>query len=135
VKEEKEELEHPSLVDGLSTILLGIGPTLSPGLKPKWISDIFQIEEKINPMIRRILDQYPRIIFTDEVHVTKTDLVQCKIWMKNQRLIRSRPRPLSPEKKEYLKKEIEELLSTGVIVLSKSPYVSAPMLVRKKDGS
>ena len=55
-EEDKEELEHPPLVDGLSTILLGIGPTLSSDLKPKWISDIFQIEEDIDPMIRRILD-------------------------------------------------------------------------------
>src|ERR1043165_9924405 len=37
-------------------------------------------------------------------------------------------------KKEYLKKEIDELLKVGVIVLSKSPYASAPVLVKKKDG-
>src|ERR1044072_7409 len=54
--------------------------------------------------------------------------------MKNQRPRRSRPRPLSPEKKEFLKKEIEELLAAGVRVPSKSPYASAPVLVRKKDG-
>jgi len=128
-------LEHSPLVNGIFTLLLETGPSQSLGLEPKWIGDIFQIEEEVDPIIKRILDQYPKIIFIDETKATKTNLIQCKIWMKNQRPIRSRPRPLSPEKKEYLKKEIEELLSAGVIVPSKSPYISAPVLVRKKDGS
>ena len=131
---ELEDMEPPPLVDGLSTLLLGMGRTLTLGQEPEWSNNIFQIEEEIDPVVRRILDQYPKIIFIDEVHATKTDLVQCKIWMKNQRPIRSRPRPLSPEKKEYLKKEIEELLSAGVIVPSKSPYASTSVLVRKKNG-
>src|ERR1044071_1632285 len=62
-------------------------------------------------------------------------MVQCKIWMKHQRLIRACVRPLALAKKEYLKKEIDELLKAGVIVLSKSPYASASVLVKKKDSS
>ena len=42
VKEkDKEKLEPPPLVDGLSTLLLGMGSTQAPGLEPKWYEDIF----------------------------------------------------------------------------------------------
>ena len=75
-------MEYPPIVDRLSTLLLEMGSTLALGLEPKWI-DICQIEEEIDPVVRRILDQYPKIIFIDEVYAIKMDKVQCKIWMKN----------------------------------------------------
>ena len=78
----QEGMDHPPMVDGLSAILLGMGSTLAPGLEPKWIN-IFEIEEEVDPVVRRILDQYPKIIFIDEVYAIKMDKVQCKIWMKN----------------------------------------------------
>jgi len=83
-------------------------------------------------MVERILVQYPRIVFTDEAHVTKTDHIQYKIWMKNQCPIRTCPRLLSFEKKEYFRNEIEELLSARVIVSSKSPTPLLSFLLEKR---
>src|ERR1044071_7020720 len=93
--------------------------------------------EKSNEKQRldRYLEENPKLIFTDERHATKTDLVHCKLWMKNDQPFRTRVRSLNPEKREALQKEIDELLEAGVIRLSKSVYASAPVLVRKKDGT
>src|SRR5688572_30739380 len=55
--------------------------------------------------------------------------------MKNDVSIRSGVRALGFHKREWLRKEIEELQKAGVIVPSRSPYASAPVIVQKKDGS
>ena len=83
----------------------------------------------------RYLMENPKLVFTDEKHATKTDLVHCKLWIKNNQPFRTRVRPLNPEKRKALQKEIDELLEAGVIRPSKSVYASAPVLVRKKDGT
>src|ERR1044071_4125428 len=93
--------------------------------------------EKSNEKQRldRYLEENPKLIFTDERHATKTDLIYCKLWMKNSQPYRTRVRPLNPEKRKALQKEIEELLEAGVIRPSKSVYASAPVLMKKKDGT
>ena len=52
-------------------------------------------EEPLKEKLRKeLLAKFPRIIFTDEKHATITNLVQCKIYMKNDKPIRSGIRPL-----------------------------------------
>ena len=55
--------------------------------------------------------------------------------MKHDRPIRVKLRPLHQQKREWLRKEIDELLEAGVIRPSRSPYAAAPVIVAKKDGS
>src|ERR1043165_5253706 len=55
--------------------------------------------------------------------------------MKNETPIRTRVRPFNPEKRTALQKEVDDLVSAGVIRPSKSIYASAPVLVKKKDGT
>jgi len=55
--------------------------------------------------------------------------------MKHDRPIRTKLRPLERTKREWLRKEIEELLEAGVIRPSRSPYSAAPVIVAKKDGT
>ena len=81
-----------------------------------------------------MLKKFPKIVFTDEKSATKTDRVQCKIYMRHNRPIRMSTRPLGFHKREWLKKEIDELLKAGVIRPSRSPYTAAPVIVNKKDG-
>src|ERR1044072_8834597 len=93
-------------------------------------------EEPLKERLRKeLLAKFPRIIFTDEKHATITDRVQCKIYMKNDRPIRSGIRPLGFYKREWLRKEVDKLLKAGVIRPSRSPYAAAPVIVKKKDGS
>ena len=88
------------------------------------------IEEPIKEKLREeLLAKFPRIVFTDEKHATITDRVQCKIYMKNDIPIRSRVQPFGFHKREWLRKEIDELLKAGVIRPLRSPYAAAPVIV------
>ena len=86
-------------------------------------------------LVSQLLEEYKDIIFIDEKLATRTDLVQCKLWMKHDRPIRVKLRPLEQSKREWLRNEIEELLAAGVIRPSRSPYAAAPVIVAKKDGT
>jgi len=58
-------------------------------------------EEPLKEKLRKeLLAKFPQIIFTDEKHATITNLVQCKIYMKNDKPIRSGIRPLGFHKRE-----------------------------------
>src|SRR5688572_27555367 len=81
-----------------------------------------------------LLSKFPKIVFTDEKNATITDRVQCKLYMKSERPIRSGIRALGFHKREWLREHIEELLKAGVIQPSRSPYAAAPVIVAKKDG-
>jgi len=101
------------------------------------VSDILSETEfrQGKEQVEAYLEKHPEVVFTDEKNATRTDLVQCKLWMKNAKPIRIRVRPLNPEKRVALQKEIDDLLTAGVIRPSKSVYASAPVLVKKKDGT
>ena len=50
------------------------------------------IEEKeAEKLTKKLLEKYKDIIFIDEKSATKTNLVQCEIWMKNQKPQRYEP--------------------------------------------
>ena len=85
--------------------------------------------------IEKYLEEHLEVIFTDEKNATRIDLIQCKLWMKSEKPIRTRVRPLNPEKRMALQREVDDLLAAEVIRPSKSIYASAPVLVKKKDGS
>jgi len=55
--------------------------------------------------------------------------------MKHKTPFRSGVRVLEYYKREWLRKEIDELLRAGVIQLSRSPYAATPVIVSKKDDT
>ena len=75
------------------------------------------------------------MVFTNEKSATKTNLVQCKLWIKISKLIRTWVWPLNPEKRKALQKEIDKLQAVGIVRPLKSIYALAPVLVKKKDGT
>ena len=98
-------------------------------------SELDPEEVRKRELVSQLLKKYRQIIFIDEKSATKTDLIQCKLWMKHDIPIRTKLRPLGHNAREWLRNEIEELLKAGVIRPSRSPYASAPVIVEKKDGS
>jgi hypothetical protein len=49
--------------------------------------------------------------------------------------VNSRPYQYSPLHKDEIKKQVKELLASGMIVPSNSPFASPVLLVQKKDGT
>src|ERR1044071_3424914 len=82
-----------------------------------------------------LLAKFPNIIFKDEKSATITPLVRCKLYPKCNRPIREGVRNLGFHKRQWLTKEIDELLKAGIIKLSRSPHAAAPVIVAKKDNT
>ena len=91
--------------------------------------------EQSSEMVKSLLEQFPGIEFIDEKSATKTNLVECKLYMKNNRPIRMPTRPLGFHKRKWIKNELRELLKAKVIRPFRSPYAAVPVIVEKKDGS
>ena len=62
-------------------------------------------------------------------------MIEHKIELTNNNPVRSRPYPLPYAMRENLKREIQDMLSLGIIRESNSPFASPIVIVRKKDGS
>src|ERR1043165_3449512 len=82
-----------------------------------------------------LLAKFPNIIFKDEKTATITPLVRCKLYPKHNRSIREGVRNLGFHKRQWLTKEIDELLKAEIIKPSRSPHAAAPVIVNKKDGT
>ena len=65
----------------------------------------------------------------------KTDLVTHRIELDDSTPFKQKSRPIPPGAYTELKDHLADLLSSGVIRESKSPFASNLVLVRKKDGS
>ena len=65
----------------------------------------------------------------------KTDMIEHKIELTDNTPVRSRPFPLPYAMRENLKREIEDMLSLGIIRESNSPFASPIVIVKKKDKS
>ena len=65
----------------------------------------------------------------------KTNVIEHKIELTNNNPVRSRPYPLPYALRENLKREIQDMLSLGIIRESNSSFVSPIVIVKKKDGS
>ncbi|XP_024877102.1 uncharacterized protein LOC112457984, partial [Temnothorax curvispinosus] len=61
--------------------------------------------------------------------------VEMKIVLKDQEPVRAKPRRLSVQERQILQKQVDEWLRDGIIKPSRSPYSSAVVLVKKKDGT
>src|ERR1043165_6735541 len=96
-------------------------------------------EETVDPFIeeekQKLLALFPDIVFQNEKTATITPLVRCKLYPKHDHPIRDGTRALGFHKREWLRKEIDELLKAGIIRPSRSPHAATLVIVRKKDGT
>ena len=65
----------------------------------------------------------------------KTNIIKHKIELTENNPIRPRPYPLPYAMRENLKKEIEDMLSLGIIRESNSSFALPIVIAKKKDGS
>ena len=64
-----------------------------------------------------------------------TSIVKHKIQLDNYKPFKERYHRIPPNLLEEVKKHLKEMIEVGAICKSNSPWASAVVLVRKKDGS
>ena len=68
-------------------------------------------------------------------HPGETDVIQHQIKLTDDKPIRCKSYPLPYAMRDELRNEVDIMLKMGVVRPSTSPYVSAIVMVKKKDGS
>jgi hypothetical protein len=90
-----------------------------------------KLTENMKKEARKIFDSAPDN-FTDIPLTTK--LGKCSIRVNERKPVFVRPRPIPHAMVGAVEKEIDEMISLGVIEPANSPYNSPIVLVKKKDG-
>src|SRR6266700_4164421 len=100
-------------------------------------SDNFLKELQIvnpNPEIHELLQNFQHLFADNISQIKRATNVEHTIDTGTNNPIRQIPYKSSPAEKEIIKKQINEMLSNGIIKESQSPWASPVVLVKKKDG-
>ena len=65
----------------------------------------------------------------------KASVIEHKIDLTDNRPIRCKPYPLPYARRGEIREEIKNMMDTGIVMESSSPYASLLVVVKKKDGS
>ena len=79
--------------------------------------------------------EYECIFSLDSLELGKTSMVKHHIELTDYTPFKERYRNIPPHQFEEVKKHLKQMLEVGAIRKSKSPFASAVVLVRKKDGT
>ena len=85
-------------------------------------------------MMDATIERYLHIFAVEDLELGRTNLVKYEIKLKNYVPFKERYRRIPPHQYEEVRKHLDEMLRMGAIRRSNSPWVSAVVLVRKKDG-
>ena len=84
--------------------------------------------------ITRQLNNMSNVFAQHDSDFGRTDKVRHHIKLSDETPFKLRPRPIHPQDLEAVRKHIRELLDSGVIRESESPFLSPIVVVRKKNG-
>ena len=82
-----------------------------------------------------VFRKYHYLFALHDLELCHTDLVKHKIKLDNDTPFKERYRCIPPHQYKEVCKHLQEMLKIGAIRKSCSPWASAVVLVRKKDGS
>ena len=85
--------------------------------------------------ISKLLNGMPEVFSQHDMDFGHTNKVKHHINLSDNTPFKHRPRPIHPHDVDAVKKHLQELLDSGVIRESESPFASPIVVVRKKDGS
>ena len=86
-------------------------------------------------MVRELIIKHHEIFAVEDNELGQTDLVKHKIRLDNYVPFKERYHRIPPHQYKEVNKHLGEMLEIGAIRRSESPWASAVVLVRKKDGS
>ena len=90
--------------------------------------------QKDQDFANRTFEEYVDIFSTGDLDLGKTKLTEHKIKLTDDKPFRERYRTIPPHMYEEVRSHLQEMLELGAITPSCSPWASAVVLVRKKDG-
>ena len=85
--------------------------------------------------LRVLLAKNADVFSTGDLDLGCTDLVEHHIDTGSHRPVKQAPRRIAPARRQEMEKVMEDLRQQGLIERSSSPWTSAVVLVKKKDGS
>ena len=91
-------------------------------------------EETDRLKLKELFVKFHHIFALEDMELGKTDMVKHVIRLDDQTPFRERYRRIPPHQYDEVKKHLKEMLEIGPIRKSQSPWASAVVLVRKKDG-
>lgn len=86
--------------------------------------------DKVESLLRKHMDVFSK----DDGDIGDCDMIKHRIDLVDDTPFKQRHRRIPPAMIDEVRRHIEELLSSGVIRKSKSPWASNVVLVRKKNG-
>ena len=86
-------------------------------------------------MMNATIEHYHHIFAVEDLELGRTNLVKHEIKLTNYVPFKERYRRIPPHQYEEVQKHLDEMLRMGAIRKSNSPWASAVVLVRKKDGA
>ena len=99
---------------------------------PEHVQICSELSSQQRAELEQLIDRYEDI-FTDVPK--KTHVIECDLQLTTNVPIRSKPYPVPHALRETIQKEVDDMLSLGIIEKSNSPYASPVVMVRKKDNT
>lgn len=85
--------------------------------------------------ISRQLNSMPEVFALHDLDYGHTDKVKHRIRLSDETPFKHRARPIHPHDVDAVRKHLQELLDSGIIRESESPFASPIVVVRKKNGT
>ena len=92
------------------------------------------LNEPQKTKLRELLMKHRDIFSTSDIDIGKCNRIKHRIYLIDPTPFKQRYRRIPPSMIDEVRAHLEQLLSTGVIRPSKSPFASPIVLVRKKNG-
>ena len=99
------------------------------------LSGITDWDQEDQRQVRELLREYVQLFALDNLDLGHTSVVKHEIKLNDYTPFKERYRCIHPHQYEEVKKHLKEMLEIGAVRKSNSPWTSAVVLVRKKDGS
>jgi hypothetical protein len=97
--------------------------------------DKAQPAEPTPPVISQVLDDFPDVFEAPTELPPHRDYDHSTPLLPGSVPVNSRPYHYSPFHKDEIERQVKDLLESGLISVSTSPFASPVLLVQKKDGS
>lgn len=128
--EEVERTEQPS--KSASTPAEGVLPDFLEDLALRGSANLTESQAE---RVRHTLTQYSDVFSRGDLDLGRTSLVKHSINTGTSAPIKCPPRRIAPARREEMQRTVNDLANQGVIEKSDSPWSSAVVLVKKKDGT